>query len=132
MKSFLWGLLAALFIINANASDSSWLLCKNKKHADPHDELVPVLSIFEHRNGADGRKTEVYLIYGAHLLTGSLINTDAGKLYLKSPSVKDDTFDGTIKIDYSKNLVSLKGDYISSFDSTHTHYEFKLPCESMN
>jgi hypothetical protein len=132
MKSAFFGLLTTFLTTTIFASDSSWLLCKNSKHQNPHDELVPVVSIYEHRNGTEGRKTEVYLIYGMHLLTGSLLNTDSGKIILKSPLYKDDIFKGKIKIDYVKNHASLKGDYITFPDSTHRHYAFELSCESMN
>ena len=117
---------------SSNAADSTWLVCKNIKHGNPQNELVPVISVFEHRNGTNGRKTEITLIYGIHLLTGYLKNTDEGKIYLKSPIKKDDTFKGTIKINYAENLLSLKGDYITYPDSAHQHYEFDITCESIN
>lgn len=132
MKSAFMGLLIGLLSLNTYAADSTWLICKNIKHGHPHDELVPVISIFEHRNGTFGRKTEIYLVYGAHLLTGSLKNKDEGKIFLKSPLAKDDTFSGKIKIDYFGDKLLLKGDYITFPDSSHRSYDLEITCEEID
>ena len=132
MKSFFLGLLVTLPMATAFASDSTWLICKNIIHSNPHNDLVPVISIFEHRNGGQDRKTEIYFIYGGHLLTGSLANINSGKINLKSPSHKDDIFKGTININYAENRLYLDGDYITFPDSTHNHHNIELTCESMS
>ena len=117
---------------NSFAADSTWLICKNAIHGNPQNELVPVISLFEHRNGTSGRETEITLIYGIHLLTGSLKNTDQGKITLKSPSKKDDSFKGIIKINYADNSLLLKGNYITYPNSTQQYYEFNIACEAID
>jgi hypothetical protein len=94
----------------AFARDSTWLTCKN-------DYLV--INVFEYRNHTgDGRETELKLLYGAHFLSGLLIedNSSAVKL-LEAPEteitdsgsvVYVNNFEGTVNIDYSTSL-SLKG-----------------------
>lgn len=132
MKLFFCSLLMCFISFNSYAADSTWLICKNIIHGNPHNELVPVLSIFEHRNGTSGRKTEITLIYGSHLLTANLKNADEGKIHLKSPLRKDDSFKGSIKINYTENSVQLRGDYITYPDSTHKYYDFDITCEAIN
>jgi hypothetical protein len=123
-------------ILSATAADSTWLLCQTEG-GNPHDELVPVISSYEHRNGPDLRKTELFLIYGGHLLTGSFDNTeaDAGDITLQSviPSetCEKENFIGKIKINYSENTMWLKGLYSQPGD-TPKAYEFNLNCVQKN
>ncbi|MDO9180784.1 MAG: hypothetical protein Q7U04_00180 [Bacteriovorax sp.] len=134
MKHLYWILLTGFFSTSILASDSTWLLCKNSIHPDPHDDFVPVVNIYEHRNGATSRKTEIYLVSGIHLMTDSLLNTNEGKVKLAYPcrTKKEDSFTGIIKIDYIKNILQLKGDYIVATDGSHHTYDLALTCEGMN
>lgn len=99
---FLSALVAALaaFTVSTKAADSTWLLGDNGKVA---------VNSLEHRLGASGRGTDVTLIIGSHLLKGSLVNRDSGKITLKETGRDGYTFEGTIAIDYQNSQTTLKG-----------------------
>ena len=114
------------------ASDSAWLFCKNTKRLDPHSEFVPLMNVFEHRNGAAKRQTDLVLIYGGHLLTGQFDNTEKeeGTVELNSRE-KDESFNGTVTIDYAHNNLWLKGK-VTLAGSEGKDYQGQLSCERMN
>lgn len=117
------------------ASDSSWLLCGGKKNLeDLESKSAPVVNIYEHRDGADRRKIEIYWIFGGHLLAGSFDNSEAneGKISLVSVLPKThETYNGKMKIDFSGKTLSLKGGWGIDGASQGT-LDYDLACEAMN
>jgi hypothetical protein len=79
-----------------HSGDSSWLVCNSSRLA---------LNVFEHRTQGTSRNTDYVLIYGGHVLTGTVVD-DAEDASLKNDS---STFAGTIKVDFAKSSVLLKG-----------------------
>ena len=83
----------------ARARDSASLLCEDGTVA---------LSLYEHRAGADKRETNLRLLYGAYVLLGTLKDGFAGRIKLADPEPPGN-FEGTIRIDFAKSKVALKG-----------------------
>lgn len=130
MKKYLCAALC-LVAIEANASDSSWLLCKSDQYK--HDEFAPVINLYEHRSGTgDDRVMDILLIYGGQVMTGSLKNAYDGKINLKTSSAKGDSFKGSISVNFADSRLTLKGVYHSEVDAMETPYTLKLPCEDRN
>lgn len=101
MKTALLALILSVSAISAQAADSTWLLCDNGSLA---------VNALEHRNGPDGRATDLALIYGTHILKGQLINADRGTVLLDgSETDAEKTYRGTVAVDYKKNTIALRG-----------------------
>lgn len=114
------------------SGNSSWLLCKPKKKINAHDDFLPVVMLYSHRDG-DNWKSEVYINYGAYLMTGSFVEDDqfSGKVDMKSVQQPGQTlFAGTVATNYQSNTVTLKGS--SSITGEAKNYSFVLPCETLN
>lgn len=58
----------------ALARDSLWTLCEGKTQLFGADETI-LVNQYEHRSGADSRTTQLTLIFGGHLLSGSFDST---------------------------------------------------------
>jgi len=121
MKSALFAFVLSLTALNSHAADSTWLLCDNGSLA---------MNLLEHRNGADGRATDLALIYGTHILKGQLIDVDAGPVALdgsEASAVK--TFKGSVSVNYVKNTVSLRG--VLSLYGSPSRVSAVLKCKVM-
>lgn len=103
MKALLALLPFALLAANAEARDSTWLLCNNSGLA---------LSTLEHRASIDDRATELTLIYGAHVYTGTLTGADAGLVKLEGRTSSGSVFNGKVTIDYVKKLATVRGELV--------------------
>lgn len=128
-KTFVLGLVGVLAVSTAAiARDSTWL------HGDNGHIAVNTL---EHRSG-DGRATDVALIYGSHLLQGTLTDADAGKVVLKEAGAAGENegaliFTGTISVNYEKGQIAVKGT-LATNDTEHTEvakYNATIKCKAM-
>ena len=79
--------------VGARAADSQWLLC---------DDDGLVLNLYEHRSGAEDRKTDLTLIFGQHQFTGSL----GAKVNLQGKTGK---FKGRIVLTNHNRSVAVNG-----------------------
>jgi hypothetical protein len=77
--------------------DSAWLVCNS---------ALLALNVFEHRTQGPSRNTDYLLIYGGHVVTGTVVD-DAEVVALKNAAGA--TFAGTIKVDFAKGSVVAKG-----------------------
>ena len=109
----------------ALAADSAWLLCQGITSVFGQKHNL-VINSFEHRNGSDSRRNDFVLIYGGNVLRGFVDNTEGGNLTLKEGS--QSVFTGTIKVDYQKQVLTLKG-ALSIGEKTNLNAE--LPCKEM-
>jgi len=102
------------------AADSNWLLCSN-------DSLA--ISSFEHRNGVENRETHVNLLFGMHMITGNLVNTNSGDVILSDKI--NNNYRGKISIDYAKKVIILKGT-LTIYDEKTIMKNLKLKCKELN
>lgn len=126
MKKALLFILCAGFLNTAFAKDSTWKLCVGDVVL--YEETVKlVVNVFEHRN-AEGRATDLTLIYGGNVLKGGFNSTenDSGVVILKE---NQSFFRGTAAVDYSEDTLALKG-RLSLFGSV-TPLEAKIRCETL-
>lgn len=127
MKKALFFILCAGFLNTAFAKDSTWKLCVGDVVL--YEETVKlVVNVFEHRNGADGRATDLTMIYGGNVLKGGFNSTesDSGVVILKE---NQSFFRGTAAVDYSLDTLALKG-RLSLFGSV-TPIEATIKCETL-
>jgi hypothetical protein len=126
-KTAVLGILcSALFASLAFAADSSCILGDNGKIA---------LSTFEHRSAkGDGRMTEVTLIFGVHLLRGTLTNTDSGPITLKEmgSSKYNYKFVGTIGVDYQTKKMTVKGKITDGTGTEISNISSTFPGKELN
>ncbi len=99
-------LVAMMLSAGAYAKDSTWKLCEGNTNISG-SVTTTVLNMFEHRT-EKGRATDLTLIYGGHVLSGSLDTTDteAGKVELKGTS---GSYEGDVNIDSGIDGVYLQG-----------------------
>lgn len=115
------------------AKDSIWKLCKGSfttsnelNEANTYPILV---NLFEHRNSnGDGRETDLTLIYGGNVLSGTFDSTekDSGKIILKKSNTD---FTGNISIDYVTESMNLKGKL--NLLNFKTLLQTELKCETI-
>jgi len=112
--------------------DSSWSICSN-------DYLG--INYFEHRNSrGDGRVTNLTLLFGAHLLTGAMVEDESSEVKLLSVPETIETDNGPVKVinsfigeahyDYEKNNFSLKG--IFNLYGEKYPIDAHMECREMN
>lgn len=127
MKKALLVVLCAGFLNTAFAKDSTWKLCVGDVVL--YEETVKlVVNVFEHRNGSDGRKTDLTMIYGGNVLKGGFDSTesDAGTVILKE---NESFYRGRAAVDYTNETLALKGT-LSLFGST-TPINATISCETL-
>lgn len=90
-----------LFTAQAEARDSTWLLCDNGGL---------VLNVLEHRVSIDDRTSELTLIYGAHVLEGQLLGVYEGDVKLSSRYAQGPKFEGRLSLDFAKKVALIRGD----------------------
>jgi hypothetical protein len=92
---------------NSFAHDSLWKMCEGTAVIFNRSEPI-LVNLFEHRNGAASRQTDLVLIYGGNLLSGSFDSTENefGKIMLTQDK---STFVGKASVDYQKNTLELSG-----------------------
>jgi hypothetical protein len=118
----LFGLLAlTLFSAQAEARDSTWLLCQNSSF---------VLNVHEHRAGMDSRESSLTLIYGAHVLEGALVDTDDGVVGLTTRSVRNTSYRGRIALDFAKKTALVRGEL--SLNGAKFNISERLACRELN
>lgn len=127
-----FALLITTFSINTWAADSSWLVCNDGK---------VVVNVFDHR-AADGvnRETNLTLIYGQFVYQAVMSSDDPSSqpdkdgfqaIYINGPGEDQQFYTGTIKIDYSKNTMALKGQGFFGV-SNPLKFDTTLPCREMD
>lgn len=119
MKLAVVGILFALTGQCANAADSAWLLCENTNL---------VVNVHEHRAAADGREISFAMIYGMHVLQGTLNNKVRGVVVLAG-STNESTFKGRVNVDFAENTLSLSGS-LNLFGQNET-LRTTLSCKEM-
>ena len=118
------------------AKDSMWKLCKGTftfadNSADGTKEVL-LANLFEHRNSnGDGRETDLTLIYGANVLSGSFNSTNwnenkSEKIVLDNEKIN---FTGAIVIDYVKETMNLNGKL--NLPSDFANIKTQLKCKTV-
>lgn len=107
MKKALLLFLCSGFLNTAFAKDSTWNLCVGDVTIF-EEKVKLVVNVYEHRNGADGRQTELTMIYGGHVLLGSFDNTDVDQAVVTLKN-EHSFYQGLVAVDYAKNTLTLRG-----------------------
>lgn len=91
-------ILAMLALVSspAFAHDSLWTLCEGKTLLFGDEETI-LVNQYEHRSGAATRATELTLIFGSHILSGSFDSTSRadGPVRLSQGTA---AFAGTVRV----------------------------------
>lgn len=105
------------------AKDSTWQICQGKATLFQEQETI-LVNLFEHRSSS-GRVTDMTLIFGGHVLSGSFDSTDAdtGSILMKNES---SSFKGEVNINYSTNTLLIGG---SLNLGTKTNFNTVLKCK---
>lgn len=119
-------LLATLVSISAFAHDSTWKLCQGETQLFGEKETI-LVNLYEHRSPS-GRATDLTLIFGGNILTGSFDSTDsdAGKVNLTQ---QGSSFTGEAKVDYSAESLEIKG--ALSLSGSTTSVNSILTCKTI-
>lgn len=120
MKIFL-ALTLTFATSSAHAADSTWLLCQNASF---------VLNVHEHRVSVDGRESSLTLIYGAHVLEGSLVDTDDGAVTLTTRSVRNTNYKGRVALDFAKKNALVRGELF--LNGAKFNISERLACRELN
>ncbi len=122
-------LLATLISTSAFAHDSTWKLCQGQSTLFGDQETI-LVNLYEHRNSADGRATDLTLIFGGNLLNGSFDSTenDSGKVILEQDKYKS-KFSGMATVNYSSNTLALKGTL--NLSGSTTSVDSLLSCKTI-
>ena len=129
----------------AAARDSTWLLCKGVSERGTKDKEKAwlVASVFEHR-GATDRDLDVTLLYGSHVMSGTIVggksvafvDKAAGVKLVATEGKKTTPFSGTVKLSGDFHTLTLTGDYDITFGSDPKakpeRLEAKLACEQLD
>ena len=95
---FTASMIAAFSALSAQARDSTWTLCVDKV-ADNNQSSSIVVNMLEHRYKADHRITDVTVILGSNIVSGTTdMDSADGSVFLKSKSSPKTRFAGETKI----------------------------------
>lgn len=123
MKMILTSLLV-LLSTTIFAKDSTWQLCQGETVLFAEKTKL-VVNVYEHRNGAGGRETDLTFIYGGHTLTGSFDSTDSDVGIVELKNEKLSTFEGVVQVDYQDSSVDLAGILTLGEAATKMHADLK-------
>jgi hypothetical protein len=113
----------ALFTAAAHAADSTRLACDNGS---------VLLHVFEHRTGAEDRATDVTVIYGGYIFSGSIAEGAQSVLApIGEYARAGNEFSGVITIDYAKGKVKVAGGALS-LEGERIPVAAKFSCKELN
>ncbi len=127
MKKALFLILCSGFLNTAFAKDSTWNLCVGDVTIF-EEKVKLVVNVYEHRNGAEGRQTELTMIYGGHVLLGAFDNTEADQALVNLKN-EYSFYQGLAAVDYSKNTLTLRGKI--SLNESESPLSAKFRCTNL-
>jgi hypothetical protein len=108
MNKVLFLILLSASINTAMAKDSTWKLCVGD--VTMYEEQVKlVVNVYEHRNNADGRQTDLTMIYGGHVLQGVFDNSESDQATVTLKNDLGSLYRGLVNIDYENDVLTLRG-----------------------
>ncbi|MGZ3712442.1 MAG: hypothetical protein ACXWQO_18090 [Bdellovibrionota bacterium] len=122
MKLTILAVMAILTGSVANAADSARLACDNG-HI--------LLHVFEHRNGADSRATDIVVVYGGYVFAGEIEEGLASVLAPLGAPRNGNQFSGVFTIDYSKNKVKVANGELN-LEGERLPVDAKFNCKELN
>lgn len=123
MKFALLAVMAIFSASAAHAADSSRLACDNGS---------VLLHVFEHRNGAEDRATDITVIYGGYIFAGSIQEGTPSALEpIGQYARAGNQFSGSITIDYAKSKVKVANGALT-LEGERIPVAGKFNCKELN
>lgn len=115
-------LLISTFSSSVFARDSLWNLCQGDVELF-QEKTKLVVNVYEHRKDL-GRETNLALLFGGHILTGSFDSTESDRSKVILKNTQSAIFKGFAKIDYAAHTLTLDG-FLDLVESTEVHAKLK-------